>query len=63
MAKKYDLQKLTAAELSEILSFVEVSGEISLQDIQEDIAAGCPKNPDGTINLYAYAGWLCGGTE
>jgi len=26
--------------------------------IQDDIDAGAPTNPDGTVNLVAFAAWL-----
>ena len=31
---------------------------ITEEMIREDIAAGAPENPDGTINLLHYAAWL-----
>jgi hypothetical protein len=31
--------------------------EITVQDLQDDIEAGAPTNPDGTINLVHYTAW------
>jgi hypothetical protein len=36
-----------------------VGGErVTEEMIRADLAAGAPKNPDGTINLVHYAAWL-----
>ena len=34
------------------------SKRATVQRLQEDIEAGAPSNPDGTISLIAYAAWL-----
>lgn len=31
---------------------------VTLEMLQADVAAGAPVNPDGTLNLVAYAAWL-----
>ncbi len=31
---------------------------VSAETIREDIEAGAPTNPDGTVNLIHYAAWL-----
>ena len=31
---------------------------ISEDTLREDLAAGAPANPDGTVNLVHYAAWL-----
>jgi hypothetical protein len=31
---------------------------IRAEQIEADIAAGAPRNPDGTLNLLAYAAWI-----
>jgi hypothetical protein len=31
---------------------------VSADMIRQDIAAGAPTNPDGTLNLVHYAAWL-----
>jgi hypothetical protein len=39
--------------------FTKVCGkEITEQMILDDIAAGAPVNPDGTLNLIHYGAWL-----
>ena len=34
--------------------------QIRVEQIEADVAAGAPTNPDGTINLVTYAAWLSG---
>jgi hypothetical protein len=48
---------LELADAAKILSklFAQPVTEAMLR---EDIAAGAPTNPDGTLNLVHYAGWL-----
>lgn len=49
--------KLSVAELARVLS--QTSGEtITQEQIKEDVQAGAPVNPDGTIHLVHYAAWL-----
>jgi len=31
---------------------------VSAEEIREDLEAGAPANPDGTLNLVCYAAWL-----
>lgn len=48
---------LTPAQAAKILS--AAGGRRMGEDlIREDIEAGAPVNPDGTINLLHYAAWL-----
>lgn len=52
-----NLAALTVAQLAELLG--SVPGEpITVDEIQANIEAGCPVNPDGTINLIVYGAWL-----
>jgi hypothetical protein len=48
---------LELADAAKILSklFAQPVTEAMLR---EDIAAGAPTNPDGTLNLVQYAAWL-----
>jgi len=32
--------------------------DIPREWVQEDLEAGAPRNPDGTVNLIHYAAWL-----
>ena len=32
--------------------------QIRVEQIEADVAAGAPTNPDGSINLVHYAAWL-----
>jgi len=42
---------LTAQEAARML-------DVPRQWVEEDIDAGAPTNPDGTVNLVHYAAWL-----
>ena len=42
---------LTAEEAARML-------DIPREWVEEDLEAGAPRNPDGTINLVHYAAWL-----
>lgn len=33
-------------------------GEVTAEMIEDDIDAGLPTNPDGTINIVVYVAWL-----
>jgi len=48
---------LTPAQAAKILS-AAAGRRIGEEAIREDIKAGAPVNPDGTINLVHYAAWL-----
>lgn len=48
---------LTVADLARLLEKVD-SGRVTSAMIKEDLAAGAPTNPDGTINLIHYGAWL-----
>ena len=38
---------------------VKVGGQsITAETLRQDVAAGAPTNPDGTLNLVHYAAWL-----
>ena len=48
---------LTLADMAALLS--RVGGKpVTAEMVREDVAAGAPMNPDGTINLIHYAAWL-----
>lgn len=53
-----DPNRITPEQASKILS-AAYKTRVPLEHIQEDLAAGAPTNPDGTINLMHYAAWLC----
>ena len=45
------------ADAARLLS--KVGGQpITEEMFQDDVAAGAPTNPDGTLNLLHYAAWL-----
>ena len=48
---------LTIAQAAKVLS-AAAGRKIGEDVIREDLAAGAPVNPDGTINLLHYAAWL-----
>lgn len=50
-------QALAMPDASKLLS--KAGGRVIRPDqIEADVAAGAPQNPDGTINLITYAAWL-----
>ena len=47
---------LTLADAARLLS--KVSGQqVTESMLRDDVAAGAPTNPDGTLNLVHYAAW------
>ncbi len=52
--------KLTALPPEMLVRLLKQAGcrTVSAEFLMEDLAAGAPKNPDGTINLIEYAAWL-----
>lgn len=50
-------QRLTPAELARALSNAG-SRLITPEQIEADLAAGAPRNADGTVNILFYAAWL-----
>ena len=49
--------KLTLADVARLLT--KVGGQpVTESMLQEDVAAGAPTNPDGTLNLIHYGAWL-----
>jgi hypothetical protein len=48
---------LALADAAKVLS--AAGGQrVTIEMLQEDIAAGAPTNADGSINLVHYAAWL-----
>ncbi len=48
---------LPLADAAKVLS--AAGGQrVTIEVLQEDVAAGAPTNADGTINLLNYAAWL-----
>ncbi|MGD9856108.1 MAG: hypothetical protein AB7U20_14280 [Planctomycetaceae bacterium] len=48
---------LSVADAARLLS-KGAGRAISAKQIEADLAAGLPRNPDGTISLITYAAWL-----
>ena len=48
---------LPLADAAKVLSGAG-GGRVTVEMLQEDVAAGAPTNADGTINLLNYAAWL-----
>ncbi|MCX5673237.1 MAG: hypothetical protein NTU94_18130 [Planctomycetota bacterium] len=49
---------LSFADAAKILSAAGCQ-RVTIEMLQEDVAAGAPTNADGTINLLQYAAWVC----
>ena len=50
---------MTVAQAAELFSKL-ARRRIPASHITEDIDAGAPTNPDGTLNVLHYAAWLLG---
>mgnify|MGYP001571163457 FL=1 len=52
--------RMTALSLADAAMVLSRSGQRPVTEamIQEDLAAGAPRNFDGTINLIHYAAWI-----
>lgn len=52
--------KLTALPREKLVLLLQQAGSrtISAETLAADLEAGAPQNPDGTVNLIAYAAWL-----
>ena len=52
-----DPNRLTVEQAARILS---TAGRklVSAEMLEQDIEAGAPTNPDGSLNLVQYASWL-----
>jgi len=52
--------RLTALSIEAAVAVLRKAGSrhIDADAIRADVAAGAPANPDGTINLLAYAAWM-----
>lgn len=51
-----EYSQLTIEQMARLLS---ESGEpITPEEVRENIQAGCPTNPDGTLSLVNYVAWL-----
>jgi hypothetical protein len=50
----------TALALADAARLLSAAGgrAVSMEMLDSDLAAGAPRNPDGTLNLIAYAAWL-----
>jgi hypothetical protein len=50
----------TALALADAARLLSAAGgrAVSVEMLDSDLAAGAPRNPDGTLNLVAYAAWL-----
>ena len=53
-------RSLTALTLADAATVLAKAGGRDLTEamIREDLAAGAPLNPDGTLNLIHYGAWL-----
>jgi len=48
---------LSLADAAKVLSAAGC-GRVTVEMLQEDVAAGAPTNADGSINLVRYGAWL-----
>lgn len=52
-----DPNRLTVEQAAKLLS-AAAKIRVPVEQIAEDLAAGAPRNSDGTINLMHYAAWM-----
>ena len=57
--KPMDPNRLTVEQAARVLSAAS-SRQVGIELLRQDLEAGAPTNPDGTINLVNYAAWLVG---
>ncbi len=52
--------RMTGIILADVAQILTKAGgkPVTEEMIREDLAAGAPLNPDGTLNLIHYAAWL-----
>jgi len=52
--------RITSIELPDLARLLSKSTgkSVSVAALQQDLDAGAPANPDGTVNLVHYAAWL-----
>ena len=50
-------QALAPEDLARLLAAAG-PGQVTVEMVRADIAAGAPTNPDGTLNLVHYVAWL-----
>jgi len=55
--ERLSITALSVEELAKVLAAAGGRG-VSRQVIEKHLAAGAPRNPDGTMNLIHYAAWL-----
>ena len=50
----------TALSLADAARILAAAGrkQVTVEMLERDIASGAPTNPDGTLNLVAYAAWM-----
>ena len=53
-------RSLTSLSLADAATVLTKAGGRSVTEamLREDVAAGAPLNPDGTLNLIHFAAWL-----
>ena len=52
--------RMTAISLEDAATVLTKAGRspVTVEMLREDLAAGAPLNPDGTLNLVHYGAWL-----
>lgn len=57
------MANLTELSISELADLLRKTGSKHADEsrIRDDISAGAPTNPDGSMNLLYYAAWLVKG--
>ena len=52
--------RLTALTIPQVAKVLSAAGGqmVSEDTVRQDIDAGAPVNPDGTVNLIHYAAWI-----
>jgi hypothetical protein len=56
----YSSRSISAVPAGEFAALLRKTGSRLVTDegLREDLAAGAPRNPDGSVNLVHYAAWL-----
>ncbi len=57
MSDSKDPAKMTVPNVATFLTHV-AEKPVTVAQVEKDLTAGAPTNPDGTINLVDYGAWL-----
>ena len=60
--EKFDPQRLAVAQLARVLTAAG-GRKVTAAEINQDLADGAPRNPDGSIHVVHFTAWLVSQTR